>query len=91
MSNNKILKSVDKMNNYNELKHDAEYHIDECITLREQLIREKNLLILAKVNGIEIGLCDNNKFIELLDNEIIQAKFCLESKPSKFAEFLFCM
>ncbi|MCF6182766.1 hypothetical protein [Lutibacter sp.] len=91
MNNIKTVEDVEKANNYNELKFNAEYHIDECITLRERLIGEKNLLILARVNGVEIGLCDNEKFIELLNNEIKQAKLCLESKPNKFAKFLFCM
>jgi hypothetical protein len=81
---------MDKVSINKELEYDAIYHIDECKNIKQQLIEEKNLLILAKVDGVEIGLCDNDKFIELLDNEITQAQLCLENKSSKFSEFLFC-
>jgi hypothetical protein len=78
-----------KTSNINkELKSDAKYHIDECKEFKEQLIREKDSLIIVNVNGFEIGLCDNDKFIELLNNEIKQAKLCLEGNPNKFTEFM---
>ncbi len=73
-----------------ELLCDAKYHIDECKEFKEQLIREKDPLIMANVNGFQIGLCDNDKFIELLNNEIKQAELCLEGNPNKFMEFMFC-
>jgi len=84
MDNNKRLESVEKVNNYNELKCDAIYHIGECMAVREQMNENKNIVIIAKVNDLEIGLCDNDKFKELLDNEIKQAGLCLENKPNNF-------
>jgi hypothetical protein len=86
MRNNKILKSVENK----RLECDAVCHIEECTSIKEQLIEDKNSLILVKVNNTEIGLCDSDKFLDLLNNEIKQAKFCLDRKPNKFAEFLFC-
>lgn len=82
MSNPKILDNVDKTDIDKELKCDAIYHIGECMAVRNQIIREKNILIMAKVDGFEIAICDNNKFIELLNNEITQAELCLESKTN---------
>ncbi|NLP59004.1 hypothetical protein HGB55_12545 [Lutibacter sp. B1] len=79
-----------KSNISKQLKCDATYHINECMAFREQIIKEKNPLIMANVNGFQIGLCDNDKFIELLDSEIKQAKLCLEGKPNKFMEFMYC-
>ena len=73
-----------------QLECDATYHIDECVLFREQIIKEENPLIMANVNGFEIGLCDTNKIIELLNNEIEQAELCLEGNPSKFKKFMFC-
>jgi hypothetical protein len=73
-----------------QLECDAAYHIDECKLFIEQMAKEENPLILANVNGFEIGLCDNSKFIELLNNEIKQAVLCLEGNSSKFKEFMFC-
>ncbi|AMC11789.1 hypothetical protein Lupro_11135 [Lutibacter profundi] len=84
MNNNKIVKSVENVNSYNELKSDAIYHIGECMAVREQIIKNKNSVIIAKVNNLEIALCDNGKFEELLDNEIKQAGLCLENKPNNF-------
>jgi hypothetical protein len=73
-----------------ELTCNANYHIDECKEFKEQLIREKNPLIMANVNGFEIGICDTDKFIELLNSEIEQAKLCLGGKPNKFIDFMLC-
>jgi 2-methylcitrate dehydratase PrpD len=90
MSNSKILETMRKINNNKELKCDAIYHIGECMAVREQITKDKNIVIIAKVNDLEIGLCDNGKFTELLDNEIKQACLCLENKPNKFLEVLSC-
>jgi len=73
-----------------QLECDATIHIDECMVFLEQMTKEENPLILANVNGFEIGLCDNGKFIELLNNEIKQSELCLKGKPNKFTEFMFC-
>ncbi|REE80310.1 hypothetical protein BX611_1952 [Lutibacter oceani] len=73
-----------------QLKCDATYHIDECMEFREQIIKEIKPLIMANVNGFQIGLCDNDKFIELLNNEIKQAELCLDGKPNKFIDFMLC-
>jgi hypothetical protein len=81
---------MEKINIDKQLECDATHHIDECKVFIEQITKEENPLILAKVNGFEIGLCDNGKFIELLNNEIKQAKLCLEGNSSKFKEFMFC-
>lgn len=79
-----------KINIDKQLDCDATYHIEECKVFIEQITKGKNPLILAKVNGFEIGICDNDKFIELLNSEIKQAVFCLEGNPSKFKEFMLC-
>jgi hypothetical protein len=79
-----------KVNIDEQLECDANYHIDECVLFREQIIKEENPLIIANVNGFEIGLCDTSKIIELLNNEIKQAELCLEGNPNKFKEFMFC-
>ena len=79
-----------KLNINKQLECDATYHIEECKVFIEQISKEKNPLILAKVNGFEIGICDNDKFIELLNSEIKQAVFCLEGNSSKFKEFMLC-
>lgn len=79
-----------KLNINKQLECDATYHIEECKVFIEQITKEKNPLILAKVNGFEIGICDNDKFIELLNSEIKQAVFCLEGNSSKFKEFMLC-
>lgn len=79
-----------KINIDKQLNCDATYHIEECKVFIEQITKEKNPLILAKVNGFEIGICDNDKFIELLNSEIKQAVFCLEGNSSKFKEFMLC-
>lgn len=79
-----------KINIDKQLNCDATYHIEECKVFIEQISKEKNPLILAKVNGFEIGICDNDKFIELLNSEIKQAVFCLEGNSSKFKEFMLC-
>ena len=84
------LENMRKANINKQLNCDAAYHIDECIAFRERIIKEKNPIIIANVNGFEIGLCDNDKFIELLNSEIKQAKLCLEGKPNKFIDFMFC-
>lgn len=81
---------MENVNIDKELTCDAKYHIDECITFRKKIIKEKNPLIMANVNGFEIGLCDSDKFIELLNSEIEQAKLCLDGKPNKFIDFMFC-
>lgn len=88
MGNHKILDNMDKIDIDKELKCDAIYHIGECLAVRNQIIRKKNILITAKVNGFEIAICDNNQFIALLNNEIKQAELCLESKTNNFMLFL---
>lgn len=86
----KILDNMRKVNINKQLKCDATYHINECMAFREQIIKGEKPLIMANVNGFQIGLCDNDKFIELLNNEIEQAELCLERKPNKFMEFMYC-
>ncbi len=82
---------MDKENIINkELECDAVCHIEECTSIKEELIEDKDSLILVRVNNTEIGVCDSGKFLELLNNEIKQAQLCLDHKPNKFAEFLFC-
>lgn len=73
-----------------QLECDATYHIRECMAFREQIISSKNPLIIANVNGFEIGLCDKDKFIELLNIEIKHSELCLEGYPNKFMEFMNC-
>lgn len=79
-----------KINIDKKLKCDALYHMNECQVFKEQLIEEKQPLIMVNVNGFEIGICDNDKFIELLNNEIKQTELCLEGNPNKFMEFMNC-
>lgn len=90
MSNTDILNNTEKINIDKELKSNAVYHIDECKVMKEKISKDKNPLIMAKVNGFEIGLCDCGKFMELLNNEIKQSELCLKGKPNKFSEFMFC-
>ena len=84
----KALEITEKNNTDKELTCDAKYHINECRVFKDQIMKDKNLLVIAKVNDLEIGICDNGKFIELLNNEIEQAALCLEKKPNKFMEFM---
>lgn len=81
---------MEKLNIDKQLECDATYHIDECMVFIEKITKKENPLILANVNGFEIGLCDDGKFIELLNNEIKQAELCLEGNPNKFRKFMFC-
>lgn len=73
-----------------DLKCDALYHMNECQKFKKQLIGDSKPLIIANINGFEIAICDNNKFIELINNEIKQTELCLEGSPNEFMEFMNC-
>lgn len=66
------------------LKNEALHFIGKCSAIKEQLKRKPDFAIIIKVNGFELGICDNQKFMELLNNEILQAELCIEGKENKY-------
>ena len=78
------LKQVITLEENNTKENDALSHIGNCVSMKEQLTRKPDFAITIQVNDLEFGICDNDKFIKLLNNEILQAERCIAGKKNKF-------
>jgi hypothetical protein len=78
------LEQVIRLEENNIKENDALSHIGNCVSMKEQLKRKPDFAITVIVNDLEFGICDNYKFIELLNNEILQAERCIAGEKNKF-------
>lgn len=92
MSNfkNDLRKEIEKIDfsqfedDYITKRDDAVDHIVQCKGLIEVLKMYPDYAIEIKVCDTQFGLCDNKKVIEMLENEIVEAKKCIDKQPNKF-------
>lgn len=71
-------------NERKSIESEAHLHIGQCTGMIEMLKRQPDFAIMVKVNSMELGLCDNKKFVDLLENEIKEAEKCINKEPNKF-------
>jgi len=67
-----------------ELREEAISQIDQLKVIAAMLDKNPDFAIMVTVAKVEVGLCDSEKFRELLAGEIEQAELCLDGKENKY-------
>lgn len=67
-----------------QLIKEATRHKAKASGMIELLKNDPDYAMTVAVGGIEMGLCDNDAFIKMLESEIAEANKAITGQPNKF-------
>jgi len=62
---------------------EAKATLIKCRAIKE-LLNDNDFACMIEIAGMSLGICDNEKMIPVIDNEIEEIQKFLEGKPNKW-------